>query len=492
MGKGIFGVVCLSVLLCTAAVVFGAYQHEGEEDSPRFLAVYPATAGTKLDHCATCHTGGQYDRNGRLVSLGSCQWCHYSYGYDASGSILQTLNEYGKAYAENGRSTAALTAIETLDSDGDGFTNLAEILAIRFPGNPADDPDKMPAPYRIYTREELEYLPWHTQFLLMNTSRSGDFYAEYSGVAVEDILDDAGASAAASGITVYAPDGFATYHPMDPDPDPSLYHVRGVYPVTPADIVYHYDDQADQALNPADGWCDYSAPSCAGRSSGDLINNPAGLKMILAIKREGGYMEPGFLDDENRLDGEGPFRVVPPQKVPSPPDQSSRATNQAVTWPYNNDWDHNAGFSSRTVTMIRVEPLPEWATDIDVLEAGWNFVDQQRIIVYGALDAAATLDPDFDLNLWKVEYAGVVYQAALARWSNPDDQAGLYWRLSRVALGPEQATGAETAVIDPAHAITVPDVAFFGMRLALTLGLFENPADPTVPYWKLQAVALDE
>ncbi|MEJ2657137.1 MAG: hypothetical protein P8012_08055, partial [Desulfobacterales bacterium] len=52
----------------------------------------------------------------------------------------------------------------------------------------------------------------------------------------------------------------------------------------------------------------------------------------------------------------------------------------------NFDWDHNAGASSRTVTIIKIEPLPEGTTDIDVLEAGWAFVDQKKIIVYGAID----------------------------------------------------------------------------------------------------------
>jgi len=32
----------------------------------------------------------------------------------------------------------------------------------------------------------------HTQFLLMNTSRSGDHYAQYTGVPVEDLLKKTG------------------------------------------------------------------------------------------------------------------------------------------------------------------------------------------------------------------------------------------------------------------------------------------------------------
>jgi hypothetical protein len=168
--------------------------------------------------------------------------------------------------------------------------------------------------------------------------------------------------------------------------------VNGAYP----DSVYYYDTEADTAINPTDGWCDYGAPSCAGRSNLDPIVNTNGLKMILASKREGQDMEPGVLGDDNKLSGEGPFRIVPPQKVPSPPDQGSTAANQDVIWPYDEDWDHNAGSSTRTVTIIRVEPLPEGTTDIDVLEAGWKYVDEEKVIVYGAL--ADTNPPVADIK----------------------------------------------------------------------------------------------
>ncbi len=107
--------------------------------------------------------------------------------------------------------------------------------------------------------------------------------------------------------------------------------------------------------------------------------------MILAYLREGAELIPGVLDATNKLDGEGPFRVVPPQKESSPPDQSSKSENQNVVWPYNNDWDHNAGFSTRSATIIRVEPMPENTTDVDLLEAGWDYVDQGKILIYGAI-----------------------------------------------------------------------------------------------------------
>ena len=383
------------MVMLTVSLVLSAYHHEGEIDSQHFVAQYPDKAGTKLDHCALCHTGGQYEQKpGKWVSLGSCQWCHYSYGYDGSGNIVDTLNSYGMDYLVNGRNQNAVAAIADKDSDGDGYSNAAEIAAVRYPGNAADDPTKVPAPSRVYTKAQLEAMTQHTQFMLMNTARSGDFYAQYSGVPMEDLLKDAGILSSASGITVFAPDGWSDYHPLDIDADPELYHVNGVYPVA----YYQYNEQADTALNTTDGWCDYGAPSCSGRHHLDSIVNANGLKMLLAFKREGQNLEPGILGDDNKLSGEGPFRVVPPQKTPSPPDQGSNAANQDVVWPYDYDWDHSAGSATRSVTIIRVEPLPEGTTDIDILEAGWQYVDEGKIIVYGAIEDTNPPIPDIKVN----------------------------------------------------------------------------------------------
>jgi hypothetical protein len=99
------------------------------------------------------------------------------------------------------------------------------------------------------------------------------------------------------------------------------------------------------ATNPLTGWCNYSSPwaavcGSAGRGritkrqplycgfaghgqdhyacreNESVIVNPEGLKMLLAFKRDGEYLAPGVLNLQNKLDGEGPFRVVPPQKNP--------------------------------------------------------------------------------------------------------------------------------------------------------------------------------
>ena len=64
------------------------------------------------------------------AALQSCALCHVTAGPPAR-------NSYGAAYAANGHS---YRAIEALDSDGDGFTNLAEITAGTFPGSAASQP----------------------------------------------------------------------------------------------------------------------------------------------------------------------------------------------------------------------------------------------------------------------------------------------------------------------------------------------------------------
>lgn len=72
---------------------------------------YPNMLGSRIDTCVLCHT-----------------------------SSIPSLNPFGIDYRANGRSASALVAIQNLDSDGDGFTNLQEINALTFPGNANDIP----------------------------------------------------------------------------------------------------------------------------------------------------------------------------------------------------------------------------------------------------------------------------------------------------------------------------------------------------------------
>ena len=71
--------------------------------------------------------------NTTSTALNSCILCHQT----ASGSPSSPRNSYGNAYSSNGHS---FTAIQNLDSDGDGASNITEINAGFFPGNASSTP----------------------------------------------------------------------------------------------------------------------------------------------------------------------------------------------------------------------------------------------------------------------------------------------------------------------------------------------------------------
>ncbi|HEY3488655.1 MAG TPA: choice-of-anchor D domain-containing protein [Candidatus Deferrimicrobiaceae bacterium] len=102
-GKRLFGIFALMIGLLA---VSGGAAHA----SPGYLTSFNTqygTSATRLNTCTLCHTSPP------------------------------ALNPYGSAFAAAGHS---FTAIEAADSDGDGYTNLVEIKALTFPGDPADHP----------------------------------------------------------------------------------------------------------------------------------------------------------------------------------------------------------------------------------------------------------------------------------------------------------------------------------------------------------------
>ena len=68
------------------------------------------------------------------TALNTCLVCHQA---TATGGRSNNRNGYGSAWSNAGGDTAAFGTIEGDDSDGDGFTNLAEITAVpsTFPGD---------------------------------------------------------------------------------------------------------------------------------------------------------------------------------------------------------------------------------------------------------------------------------------------------------------------------------------------------------------------
>ena len=105
----VIGIVVVSVMLLAAV----AYALPG--DATAFKALYAPKAGSK-------------------VATAGCLLCHGKAPFTKTG-----LNAYGKDLAKQAkpRTAASFKAIENLDSDKDGVTNLKEIQAGTLPGDPA-------------------------------------------------------------------------------------------------------------------------------------------------------------------------------------------------------------------------------------------------------------------------------------------------------------------------------------------------------------------
>jgi hypothetical protein len=366
----LWSMMVLGILLAviTATLVMAAYSsHQNDKDINNFLTVYPFAKSTKLDDCSLCHPGSP---NG---TSGSCDYCHKTYGLTPPHGNVP-LNQYGQAYKDAGRSQEALRNIENLNSDASGndtYTNIQEITALTFPGDPNDYPGLISAPVIGLNLERILRLPDYSEFLLLNAKKDTDWYARYRGVKIMDLLRYAGVSKEATHITVFAPDGFSQRFPINAPADPTdlPYNVIGPYPYG---TYYGGLDFVNYSFIP-------NHLDCDNRITDKLY-------MLLAYLRDGDPLTPGKINPTTlKLDGEGPYRLIPPQKVAGSPDRPSTAKPLGDGWDYDATKDHNAGFSARTVTAIKVEPLPDGTTDFNWYEGGWNLADKAGLIIYGAI-----------------------------------------------------------------------------------------------------------
>lgn len=91
---------------------------------PSFISTYPEVGMSELADCMTCHTIDKWQRNAYGKDLQ--KWLRAN---DPNPNNDFDNPSYSMAFISEG-----LKAIEHLDSDGDGVTNLEEIQNLRFPG----------------------------------------------------------------------------------------------------------------------------------------------------------------------------------------------------------------------------------------------------------------------------------------------------------------------------------------------------------------------
>jgi len=355
--------------------------HESDVDMAGFIRQYSGAAGTRLDDCQTCHRGG-VEGTDTEREYSPCSYCHLidfpnaRYKTGVPKDYEATLNGYGLDYKKAGRAFEAFAAIAGLDSDADGHRNGAEIADLRNPGDPASRPGLPLAPTMSFGWDEIRKLPVHSQFMLMNkTTQRLDEYVTYKGVRIIDLLAAAKVHlTGVTGITVFAPDGYST--------DCSLEDIN-----TPFPQGYYYDgplafDDPDRTL------LERPAAVPPGVRNGRRI--PGTPWLLLAYEREGALLDPSSYEQSTgRLVGEGPYRLVKPQRelngdpaMPGRPDRSVNAKKFGDGWDFSSRVDHNAGAGARGACVVRINPMPEGYEEYD-WKNGWPLIGEKKVVIYG-------------------------------------------------------------------------------------------------------------
>jgi hypothetical protein len=365
-----------------AAVSSRAYVgHETDADMKGFIRHYPGAAGTRLDDCQSCHRGGVRGTDTER-EVSPCSYCHLlvfpnpKYKTGVPANYEGTLNPYGLDYKKAGRTFESFAAVAGLDSDGDGHRNGVEIDDLRNPGDPASRPGLPQSPTIVLGLDEIRKLPVHRQFMLMNaTKESTDHYVEYAGVRIIDLLTAAKVYlTGVTGITVFAPDGYSVDYGLEDINSP---FPQGVFYAEPRAF-----EGSDRAFVQYPG----SLPSGVK----DRKKIPMAPWLLLAYERDGLPLDSSAYEKgTGRLAGEGPFRLVKPQRdlagdptKPGRPDRSSKSLTFGDGWDFVPGIDHNAGATVRGACVIRINPMPEGYEEYD-WKNGWPLIGEKKIVIYG-------------------------------------------------------------------------------------------------------------
>jgi hypothetical protein len=369
-------------VIAIGTISYSAYRgHADDSDIDAVLSAYPNLKGTAIDSCATCHKSGKVAEAQETRQENHCGYCHSTH-VRKNISAKETLNRYGADYLAMGRGIKAVRAIATRDSDGDGFSNEAEFLKGTDPGEAQSNPSAAIAPNKIYASSELRKLsPVVSETVFINTShnKQGDFYNEYRGNKLYELLQAVGMSSSTESVDFISLDGFeGTF---------TLKELEKEWPQ--GKPVLGLDKKT---LGPC-GWVNYNVHSL------DEKGVLPSVRVMLAFEENGRKIESGRLDPATgRIIGTGPLRLVVPQFMVSPPDLPKYAEQSCQEripkqYRFNEDYDHNGGRSSFSIIAVRINPLPKGTRNFDWQKIRDELISGEKIVFFGALKSSSAKRP---------------------------------------------------------------------------------------------------
>jgi hypothetical protein len=364
-----------ATVVALALSAYSAYRgHADDGDVEAIVAAYPALKGAAADSCATCHKSGQVTEPSAAPRRENhCGYCHAVHVRNKL-DVKETLNRYGADYLAAGRGIKAIKALAGKDSDGDGFLNEAEFLKGTNPGESGSNPSAAIAPNRTLTAAELRTLsPVTNETVFLNTShnKQGDFYNQYRGNRVYELLQAEGISENAESVDFISLDGFEGSF--------TLSELKKAWPQ--AAPVMGFDKKTLGQC----GWVNNNVPGLDGKKALPAVS------IMLAFEENGKKIEAGRLDPgTGRIIGTGPLRLVVPQFEISPPDLPKYAEQAcrdkvAKEYLFSEDYDHNGGRSSFSIVAIRINPLPKGTRDFEWEKVRDQLVAGEKIVIFGAL-----------------------------------------------------------------------------------------------------------
>ena len=138
------------------------------------------------------------------------------------------------------------------------------------------------------------------------------------------------------------------------------------------------------------------------------------------------------------------------------------------------------------ITTVEVEEGSVEVTHLDTCAVSTVKAGESLFI----FDNCRFIYDDLSMSIPCAEYYGFDFGFDLNFYENPADPSGLYWKMDIDTL--TEGTGFDCIPLSDDLSLPICCAEFYELKLSFTLDFYENPADPSGFYWKMDINTLKE